>query len=231
MRQQHAAEPQTSILSLDPLICQVFGCPPALAERIRSRGRVKHYRPRDHLAKCGDPMSIMVVIASGLAQAILHSASGQPVLLHEYRTGDFFGGLGLSSGDSHDADVVAVTGVASFLLDGQELALLAEQHGCIGLALLQVLMGRLQRSDARMFEHAALTSAGRIHAEILRQARLSEDMTIRPMPVLSDLALRISTTRETVSRAVSALERRGIVRRSADGLVVVAPHRLEELIV
>ena len=69
-----------------------------------------------------------------------------------------------------------------------------------------------------------------MHAELLRQAREGPDLTIRPGPVLSDLALRVSTTRETASRAVNALERRGIIRRDADALVVVAPHRLEELI-
>ena len=46
----------------------------------------------------------------------------------------------------------------------------------------------------------------------------------------SGVALRVSTTRETASRAVNALERRGIIRRDGETLVVVAPHRLEELI-
>jgi DNA-binding GntR family transcriptional regulator len=54
---------------------------------------------------------------------------------------------------------------------------------------------------------------------------------ICPAPVLANLAVRAYTTRETVSRAVSALERRGIISRHADALVIVAPHRLEELVV
>ena len=55
-------------------------------------------------------------------------------------------------------------------------------------------------------------------------------MTIRPAPVIADLALRVATTRETASRAVNGLERRGIIRRDGDGLTVVAPNRLEEMI-
>jgi len=55
-------------------------------------------------------------------------------------------------------------------------------------------------------------------------------MTIAPAPVLSQLALQVQSTRETVSRAISALEKRGIIRRDPQGLTVVAPHRLEELI-
>jgi CRP-like cAMP-binding protein len=181
--------------------------------------------------RSGDPVTILFVIAAGLAQAIFYSVAGQPVLLHEYRAGDFFGAIGTPSQNWHEADVVAVSEVSSFLLDGSEVALLAEQHGCIGLALLRVMIDRLQRTETRMYEHAALSAVGRIHAELLRLAKQGTDLTIRPSPVLSDLALRVSTSRETVSRAVNALERRGIVRRTADELVVVAPHRLEELIV
>ncbi|HEX8192606.1 MAG TPA: Crp/Fnr family transcriptional regulator [Allosphingosinicella sp.] len=213
------------------LICGVFGCAPELAERIRSRGRMKDYRPRAYLVKCGDPVTVLFVIAAGLAQAISYSAQGQPILLHEFRGGDFFGTVGAPQQGRHEADVVAVSEVSSFLLDGRELALLAEQHGCIGLALLRVMIDRLQRTETRMYEHAALSSVGRIHAELLRQARQSSTFEIIPAPILSDLALRVSTSRETVSRTVNALERRGIIRRSADALTVVAPHRLEELIV
>lgn len=81
-----------------------------------------------------------------------------------------------------------------------------------------------------MYEHRALAAVGRVYAELLRQGRESPDLTIRPGPVLSDLALHVSTTRETASRAVNVLERRDIMRRDADALTVVAPHRIEELI-
>lgn len=213
------------------MLSGVFGCPSELAAHIWTRGRLRDYRPRVVIVRSGDPVSVLFVILAGLAQAIAYSSEGQAVLLHEYRAGDFFGAIGAPAEARHEADVVAASEVSSFLLDGSELALLAEQHGCIGLALLRVLVDRLQRTESRMYEHAALSSVGRIHAELLRQARQSADLTIRPAPVLADLALRVSTTRETASRAVNALERRGIIRRSADSLVVVAPHRLEELIV
>ena len=218
-------EPVLGILS------RVFGCPSDLAVQISTRGRRRDFRPRVVLVRTGDPVTILFVILAGLAQAIAYSSEGQAVLVHEFRAGDFFGAIGSPVAARHEADVVAASEVSAFLLDGNELALLAEQHGCIGLALLRVLVDRLQRTEARMYEHAALSSVGRVHAEILRQARQNADLTIRPAPVLADLALRVSTTRETASRAVNALERRGIIRRTADAFVVVAPHRLEELIV
>ena len=212
------------------LLCGVFDCSLDLAGNILLRGRLRQFPGRATIVRRGDRISTLYVIIAGRAHAIAYSLDGQIVLLHEYRPGDFFGVVSPPYSATHDADVVAVEDVSSFLLDGSALALLAEQHGCIGLALLRVMVDRLQQTASRMYEHVALSAAGRVHAELLRQARQSRDLTIRPSPVLSDLALRVSTTRETASRAVNALERRGIIRRDADALIVVAPHRLEEMV-
>jgi DNA-binding GntR family transcriptional regulator len=81
-----------------------------------------------------------------------------------------------------------------------------------------------------MVESALLSATGRIAAELLRQARAQPDRTIRPMPVWAELAVQVQSTRETVSRAVSGWEKRGLVKRVEGGLQVVAPHRLEELV-
>lgn len=212
------------------LLCGVFDCSLDLAGHILVRGRIRRFEGRATMVRRGDRISTLYVIVTGRAHAIVYSMEGQAILLHEYRTGDFFGVVSPPYSATHDADVIAVEQVSAFLLDGGALALLAEQHGCIGLALLKVMVERLQQTASRMFEHVALSAVGRVHAELLRQARRSADLTIRPAPVLSDLALRVSTTRETASRAVNALERRGIIARDTESLKVVAPHRLEELI-
>lgn len=212
------------------LLCGVFDCSPDLAEQIFLRGRRRDFPVRTAIVRQGDRITALYVIAAGRAHAIVYSLDGQIVLLHEYLSGDFFGVVSPPYSAIHDADVVAVDEVASFLLEGSVLALLAEQHGCIGLALLRAMVDRLQQTQSRMYEHVALSAVGRVHAELLRRARLNPDLAIRPAPVVADLALQVATTRETASRAVNALERRGIIRRDADKLVVVAPHRLEELI-
>lgn len=212
------------------LLCSVFDCPHDLASHILVRGKLRQFPGRATIVRRGDQISILYVIITGRAHAIVYSLDGQVVLLHEYRAGDIFGVVSPPYSAIHDADVLAIEDVASFLLEGNVLALLAEQHGCIGLALLKTMVDRLQQTQSRMYEHVALSAVGRVHAELLRRAGQSQDYSICPVPVVADLALQVSTTRETASRAINALERRGIIRRDAGRLVVVAPHRLEELI-
>lgn len=212
------------------LLGTVFDCSRDLANHILVRGRLRHFQERATIVRTGDRVSTLYVVISGRAHAIVYSLDGQVVLLHEYRSGDFFGVVSPPYSAIHDADVLAIEDVSSFLLEGNVLALLAEQHGCIGLALLKAMVDRLQQTQSRMYERVALSAVGRVHAELLRRARQRPDHSIRPPPVVADLALQVSTTRETASRAINALERRGIICRDAERLVVVAPHRLEELI-
>jgi CRP-like cAMP-binding protein len=212
------------------LIGQVFACPAGVADDILRRGQLRDFAAHATLIRQGDPATFTWLLVVGRAQAILYSAEGQLILLQEFGPGDLFGALGELDAAPQEADVVAVAQVTAFLLRAVELVMLAERHGAIGLALARLLIRRLRRATSRIYERAALSAVGRVHAELLRRAREAGDLTIRPAPVLTELAVRVATSRETVSRAVSALERRGIVRREPGGLTVVSPRLLEELV-
>lgn len=211
-------------------VCRVFVCPTDVAEQIMTRGRLCSYAHQAVIMRQGDSLALSYLLVLGRARALLYASSGQIILLHEYRSGDIFGAVGEVDSGTQDADVIAVEDSQALVIQATHLAMLAQRHGCIGLALSRLLILRLRQINERMFERAALSSIGRVYSELLRQARLGPDPTISPAPVVADLALVAATTRETASRAVNALERRGIIRREADALVVVAPHRLEELI-
>jgi CRP/FNR family cyclic AMP-dependent transcriptional regulator len=209
---------------------ETFACSAEVADHILLYGRVRAF-PRDTaIVRQGDRSAATHLLTLGRAHALIYTIEGQVILLYELGPGDFFGALGDLEPAPEEADIVAVEDASAFMLDGRDLVVLAEHHGCIGLALSRLLLRRLRKTTARMYERAALSAVGRVYAELLRQAREAVDNAISPPPILSELAVRVSTTRETASRAVNALERRGIVRRDATALIVLAPHRLEELI-
>ncbi len=212
------------------MIGQVFACPAEVADDIFRRGQLRAFPGAVTLIRQGDPAASTWLLVIGRAEAILYSAEGQLILLQEFGPGDLFGALGELDPAPHEADVVTVDSVSAFVLRAAELVMLAERHGAIGLALARLLIRRLRRATRRIYERAALSAVGRVHAELLRRAREAPDLTIRPAPILSEIAIRVATTRETVSRAVNALERRGIVRRDRAGLTVVSPRLLEELV-
>lgn len=211
-------------------VARVFACPTDVAILMARRGRLRSFARTAMILRSGDWVTLTHLLLAGRAHALLYAADGQVVLLHEFEPGDVFGILGEVDPMRQDADIVAVDEVRTLMFEAGDLAILAQQYGCIGLALSRMLLQRLRRTTERMYERTALSAVGRVYAEVLRQARSHTDLAINPAPIIAELALRVATTRETASRAINGLERRGIIRRDGDGLTVVAPHRLEEMV-
>ena len=212
-------------------IRDTFACGDEIAATIFRRGSVRAYAAHSIIVRQGEEAALAYLLTLGRAHALVFGFEGQPVMLCEYRPGDLFGAVVELDPAPQEAEIKAVEAARSFILRSRDLVALAEAHGVVGLALSRQLLRQLRRATSRIYRRAAIPATGRVHAEILRLAKASPDFVIRPAPVISELAVRVSTTRETASRAVSALERRGIIRRDPDSWTVVAPQRLEELII
>jgi CRP-like cAMP-binding protein len=101
--------------------------------------------------------------------------------------------------------------------------------------MLKRLAGIVRASNSRIMELSSLGSHNRVYAEILRMARSAAGCgdgrpRIAPAPHHGDIASRVSTTRETVTRALSDLSRQGIVSRDHDALVVTDAERLADMV-
>lgn len=152
-------------------------------------------------------------------------------MLREYLPGDFFGAIANSTPEPEEADVVAVEDVRAAVFQILDFLGLAETYSCVGLAVSKILLKQLRATSARVSERTTLSAAGRVYSELLRMANCGDGRTIAPAPILANLAIRAHTTRESASRAINAIERRGIIFRDASKLTIVAPHRLEELVI
>jgi CRP-like cAMP-binding protein len=223
--------PQSLNAGLQSFISEAFACPDDVAASIGRRAIERRYRVNTVILKQGDRADATFLIASGRAHALIYGPEGQFVLLHEYARGDFFGAIADPDPQPENASVVAIEELRAAVFQVLDFLGLVDMYSCVGRAVSRMLLKQLRTTSAKMAERTILSATGRVHAELLRLARLGDGRTIRPAPVLTSLAVRVQSTRETVSRTISALERRGIIRRELGALVIVAPHRLEELVV
>ena len=100
--------------------------------------------------------------------------------------------------------------------------------------VLKRLTNQIRALTERVFEFSALAVENRIQAEVLRLARdhMEGDNSalIKPAPTHAEIASRVSTHREAVTRALSDLARRGIVERRDGTLAVLDVEALSELV-
>ena len=213
-------------------IAAVLACGEEAADAMGRIAGERRVAAREAVLRQGDRCETAFLLLEGRAQALSYGMEGQLTLVQEFGPGDVFGPLGPGDPPAHDVEILALAPCRLAVIAAADLALLMDRHAPLGAAVARALLRQLRAVAGRMLARTTLSATGRVHAELLRLAAGSSDRrSVRPAPVLSRLAVSAQTTRETVSRTIHALERRGIVRLEPEALVIVAPRRLEDMVV
>ena len=186
-----------------------------------------HYRHKDILAHQGDLGSTLWIVLAGRAQLQIIGIDGQIKLLASHGPGELFGAF--PNERIVISDVVVQNRLSVLEIPTANMTRLLKEEARIGSGLSKILGRQYNAMLDRMAARITLTANGRVYAELLHEA--GEDGTISPPPVISALALSAQTTRETGSRAINALERRGIIRRNDEQLEILSRSLLEELVI
>lgn len=209
---------------------RVFECTPGIATEILRHAAMRTYCESATIVPQGERCSDIYLLVFGRARSYAISANGMLVRFCDFCSGDFFGALDASAKHGSINEIAAIEAVEVAVFGGTDFLRLMDTHGCVGRALSRALTRQLEHLSHQMLSRTTLSAVGRVHEELLRLAAACAGDRITPSPVLAELAERVHSTRETVSRAVSELERRGIVRRDPDALVIVAPRQLREMV-
>lgn len=176
----------------------------------------------------------LYILQSGQARVIVFSASGKAVNFRRVDPGDIFGEFAAIDGDRRSATVEAVEPCTALCMSAVAFRELMERDPTFMHAVLGHLVRLLRTMTARIVEFSTLAVKNRIHCELLRMARASPNGTgeyeIDPAPTHSEIAGRISTHREAVSREISHLKQIGILERRGRAFVVKRIDELERMV-
>lgn len=169
-------------------------------------------------------------VLGGLARAMIFSEDGKLVAFRDIGEGAVFGELSAIDGAPRSASVVAVEDLTVGRLPVAEFRRLVETTPSFAWALLGYLSALARGLTERVYEFSTMLVRDRLVHELIRLAepklRPDGSAEIRPAPTHFDLAARISTHREAVSREMSRLARAGLVRTDGRGIVIP---RVEQL--
>ena len=208
-------------------LASFFSCSPQEAAKVDAATRLVHYRHKDILAHQGDLGAKLWIVLEGRAQLQIIGIDGQTKLLAAHGPGELFGAF------PHEriviSDVVARNRLTVLEIATAKMTSLLQEEARIGSGLSKILGRQYNAVLDRMAARITLTANGRVYAELLHEA--GEEDRISPPPVIAALALSAQTTRETGSRAINALERRGIIRRDDEQLKILSRGLLEDLVI
>ncbi len=172
------------------------------------------------------------LVVEGLVRVVDYSVQGREISFAEIGAGGCFGELAALDGQPRSAHVVAIATTRTASLPGTAFIELLRNSPDVSLALMTHLASVIRQSTGRIMDLSTLGAHNRIFAELLREAKPTGGNRAiwSPAPVHADLAARVSTTRETVARALSDLARKAIVAREGDSLVVNDLARLKAMV-
>ncbi|MCK5546880.1 MAG: Crp/Fnr family transcriptional regulator [Rhodospirillaceae bacterium] len=173
-------------------------------------------------------------VVEGRVRVVNYSLSGREITFDDLDAGSHFGELAAIDGLPRSASVMALDNARIASLPAEQFQEIILGHPSIALKLMKHLAHLVRTSTSRIMDLSTLGANNRIHADLLRMARkVSSDggsASISPIPVHSDIASRVSTTRETVARVMNDLARKGIVERQKDSLLINSVDTLEEMV-
>lgn len=198
------------------------------------RCRWRQFARGQTIVNAEDDTNDVYFVVEGSARAEVYSSSGRAVTFRDLGAGEIFGELAAIDRKPRSANVAALTDVTIASVSADEFWQLIDEYPAITAATLRRLTGLVRSLSDRVVEFSTLAVRNRIHAELLRLARdhkASENSAkIVPAPTHAEIANRISTHREAVSRELSSLARSGIIERQDGGLFIPDIDRLARLL-
>jgi CRP/FNR family cyclic AMP-dependent transcriptional regulator len=212
----------------------LLGLSPDALKRVQERCAWKRYGPGESIVDYLDQTDDVFFIISGEVRVTIYSLAGKAVSLRELGAGEVFGEYPAIDRGPRSASVEAHTRCLVATLPGAAFRELIESQPVVALAMLPQLVTKIRALTTRVYEFSTLAVSNRIQAELLRLTTLGAKdgkvASIAPAPTHTEIASRVSTHREAVTRELTRLSRIGLIERQGNALLVKDVHRLADLV-
>lgn len=203
-------------------------------KKLAASCRLHRFSKNQVVVRVRDETNDVYFIVSGLVRATIYSVSGKEVTFRDIGPGEVFGDLSAIDDLPRSSTVVTLQDSLILSMSSAVFWKTMEAHPSVATVELKRLTALIRLLSDRVFEFTTLGVRNRIHAELLRLAQdhSTGDNTaeISPAPKHADIASRISTHREAVTRELNELEHAGLIERSGGAIVIRDVARLANMV-
>jgi CRP-like cAMP-binding protein len=208
--------------------------PDPLRKEIAQRLRIDRAHKGRTLVEKGSRTNEVFFLLEGRAKVLLYSSDGREVSVHDVGPGDLFGDIAVLDGEPRSASIVASSDLRFAVMRAGDFMAALESSPAAGVWLAKRLASSVRRLTEKVFELSALNVRTRVHCELLRLAQKGEQrngkIEVRPAPTHAELASRIGTHREAVTRELRELSERALIRYGRGSLTILDLAGLEQAV-
>lgn len=208
--------------------------PPGLADAFIARGTRVHARKGQMLIAQGSEASDVYLIQSGRVNVSVFSANGRETILRDMGPGRLVGEMAAIDGRPRSANVTMTEDGVLMLVPAPAFKRFLIDVPGAGYWMAAQLVARIRNLSDKSVEFASQPVAARLVNELLRMTAAGpatgDRSEIARLPTHADLAARIGTHREAVTRELRQLTRDGLVAQTGRRLEIASRSALTALL-
>ncbi|VAX09109.1 cAMP-binding proteins - catabolite gene activator and regulatory subunit of cAMP-dependent protein kinases [hydrothermal vent metagenome] len=173
---------------------------------------IRKYEKNTIVINDGDDDSTLYVIISGRVKVFLKDENGKEVILNHMVAGEYFGELALLEQVKRSASVITVQPCQFIIITSTDFIRCVSTHHEIALRVMRNMSARLRDLSAEVKSLALQDVSGRISRVLLKLAQdRGGRLIITECPSRHNLAKMVGSSRETVTRILKDMEKRGCI--------------------
>ena len=208
--------------------------PPEQSARFARSCTWRDYGEHELVIDIEDTSTDVRFIVSGSVRVIIRIAVGKEVILGEMSEGSFFGEISAIDESPRSANVTTLTRSRICTMPASVFKTILAEAPEVAMEILKLFASRIRSLNMRLAEHSFLQAKHRLYSELLRLSRPRaanpEHRIVSPPPTQRELAERIGTRREVVSRELNQLERDGYIEKARGGIIITNVSELQRRI-
>ena len=179
----------------------------------------------------GEPAEFVYILESGWVKATRMTREGREQAMMFLRPVEVFGDIAVLTGATYPGTVVALEDVGVWVIPAQTILELIPRHPELAMAVIRHLGERVLHY-IHLVEDLSLRSVeSRLAHTLLQNAELRDGQLIVPRrewTTFDEMATRLGTVRDVLSRALKTLEAEKLLRVEKQAIVLLDAKGLEE---
>lgn len=191
----------------------------------------RDYERKQYVVKKGDSAKEVFFLSSGQLQVVDVANDGKEVGLYLINPGTMFGHVTMLDEQTRSSSVVATQESQVSVMSKTTMLKLFYDYPVVMHRLLVEFAGIIRQTNTSRTVISQAHAASRVYSVLVNMMKpnVAGMMTIEKMPRQQEIALMASTSRETVSRAISQLIQKAVVEKDLKRLIIRKPDMLKKL--
>jgi len=177
----------------------------------------------------GEPCAGLFIVESGRVKIFKLSPGGREQILHIFGAGEGFNDVAVLDGGPNPASVMALEPTSVLVIDRPSMVDLLERYPALSRAVIENLASRARHLVSLVEDLSLRTVVGRLAKLLLEQAAEEVDLErIARGLTHAQMAARLGTVREVITRSLHKLEDEGGIKIERHRIIILDREALED---